>query len=195
MSADKPIKAPKIVVRKCADLTPDFQNPRTPISGHAKESLRRSLERFGMVDPILTDGPLLVGGHQRLVVWTELGHDTVPTIDVGPLEPAERRALNVALNKIESDWDYGKLSDTLRELREASADLFVLTGFSSRDLDNLLGSTGEPTLEDFSVEPSQGKAWLVVQGSTVAVARLAEILKREGYGGARVESRTEGVPV
>ena len=83
MSADKPIKAPKIVVRKCADLTPDPQNPRTPISGHAKESLRRSLDRFGMVDPILTDGPLLVGGHQRLVVWTELGHDTVPTIDVG----------------------------------------------------------------------------------------------------------------
>lgn len=185
-------KKPRIEHRACGSLRPDPENPRKPMTGVDRESLKRSLERWGMVDPVLVSGDLVVGGHQRLDVWTtDLGRTEIPVIDLGPLPDAERRALCVALNNIEGDWDYTKLSEVLRELRSVDQELFELTAFTSKELADLIGGADAKPFEDFSAEPVPGRAWLIVQGEEADVARLREALVTAGLGGARIEAVTE----
>ena len=60
---------------RLADLTPAEYNPRT-ISAEAMAGLSASMERFGLVQPIIWNRRTerVVGGHQRLKVLEGLGH-------------------------------------------------------------------------------------------------------------------------
>ena len=71
-------------------LRPDPANPRR-ISDIELEALTRSIQEFGLVDPILArrEDMTVVGGHQRLVAARRLGLPTVPVIF---LELSEERA-------------------------------------------------------------------------------------------------------
>ena len=71
-------------------LRPDPANPRR-ISDIELEALTRSIQEFGLVDPILArrDDKIVIGGHQRLVAARRLGLPTVPVIF---LELSEERA-------------------------------------------------------------------------------------------------------
>ena len=56
--------------RRIGDLTAAAYNPRS-MSASERESLIRSLETWGFVDPLVVrdeDG-LIIGGHQRLDAW------------------------------------------------------------------------------------------------------------------------------
>jgi len=77
----------------------------------------------------------LVGGHQRLRVLLERG---VKEVDVSVVDlPLEKeKALNVALNKIQGEWDEAMLAALLEELDDAGA--LDLTGFDRAELDVLL---------------------------------------------------------
>jgi len=70
------------------------------------EKLRRSMAELGYVEPVIwnkTTGNV-VGGHQRLKI---LLADGAPVIDclVVELDAKKEKALNLALNKIQGDWD------------------------------------------------------------------------------------------
>jgi len=81
-----------------ADLAPAPYNPRT-ISSESLAGLRASVERFGLVEPIVWNRRTgrVVGGHQRLKALQQLG-ETETQVVVVDLEEAEEKALNVALN-------------------------------------------------------------------------------------------------
>jgi hypothetical protein len=104
----------KIVERKIADLIGAEYNPRRLTTEQAS-SLTDSLKRFGMVDPVIVNrhpdrDSIVVGGHQRLRIWGELGNATIPTVEVN-LDRDRERELNVRLNRNVGEWDWNALAD------------------------------------------------------------------------------------
>ena len=87
-----------IQVMALSDLEPAPYNPRT-ISATALAGLRNSVERFGLVEPIVWNRRTgrVVGGHQRLKVLQGMG-ETETQVVVVDLDETEEKALNVALN-------------------------------------------------------------------------------------------------
>lgn len=121
-------------------LIPAEYNPRTALAPTDKKyrKLKRSLERFGLVEPLVWNelSGRVVGGHLRLSILKELGVTEVPVSVVRLSETAER-ALNVVLNNREAQgrFDVGKLSVLLEELKELPE--FADTGFDAGVLRSL----------------------------------------------------------
>lgn len=124
--------------RKIADLNPAEYNPRKRLKpgDDDYESLKRSIEVFGYVDPIIinTDGTV-IGGHQRLNVLLDLGY-TEADVAVVDLDKNDEKALNIALNKISGEWDEEKLTALFAELGTEGYAL-ELTGFKEDELADL----------------------------------------------------------
>ena len=118
-------------------------NPRK-ISKKEKEKLRKSLEEFGYVDPIIVNKRTghVVGGNQRVIVLREMGVEEVDAVEVD-LSLEEEKALNLALNKIAGDWDLDKLAEVLDELVQKGME--ELTGFDVKEIEALLKDPLENT--------------------------------------------------
>ena len=72
----------KIEKVKISKLNPAEYNPRR-MTNKQYEDLKNSLEKFGLVDPIIINSDnTVVGGHQRLRIMRELGAEFVPTVRV-----------------------------------------------------------------------------------------------------------------
>ncbi len=106
-----------------SQLLPAKYNPRKDLKpGDPEfEKLRRSVEEFGYVEPIIWNRRtgIVVGGHQRLKVLQHLGYTEVDCV-VLDLDEQKEKALNVALNKISGAWDVPLLTALLRDLDEAA---------------------------------------------------------------------------
>lgn len=104
-----------------ADVVPAPYNPRRelPATAPAYRKLKASLERFGLVEPLVWNATTgrVVGGHLRLRILRELGAAAVPVSIVRLTEAAEK-ALNLVLNNREAQGrpDAAKLADILAEL-------------------------------------------------------------------------------
>jgi ParB-like nuclease family protein len=116
-------------------------NPRLELkAGDVRfEALKRSIDTFGYVDPIIWNERTkrVVGGHQRLSVMRALGYTEADVVRVD-MDGHQEAALNIALNKIEGDWDVQRLAGVLSGFEAWSIDP-TLTGFSEAELTNLLG--------------------------------------------------------
>ncbi|MDP9265743.1 MAG: ParB N-terminal domain-containing protein [Chloroflexota bacterium] len=123
-----------------AELAPAPYNPRKGLKAGDREyeSLKRSIEEFGVVDPVIfnTRTKRLVGGHQRLTVLRDLGHATAPTVLVD-LDEVREKALNLALNKIAGAWDMPMLKDLLLDIERSGGDQ-TLTGFDPKEIEEIL---------------------------------------------------------
>lgn len=131
-----------------ATLLPAPYNPRS-ISDEAFRRLKRGIEHFGLVDPIIARRAdrLVVGGHQRLRAALELGLGLVPVVLLDDLDDTQAAALNVLLNNptTQGAWDMGRLSTLLNEINLPTFDL-ALTGFSTQELSSFLRTiTDTPT--------------------------------------------------
>jgi hypothetical protein len=111
-----------------SEMNPAPYNPRS-ISDEAMQGLRKSLDRFGMVEPIIWNRRTgnIVGGHQRFRLLTS--GENAPTemqVSVVDLSPTKEKALNVALNssKIAGDFD-NSLAALLEEIRVDDEELFA----------------------------------------------------------------------
>lgn len=107
-------------------IKPARYNPRirlTPTSP-AYRKLRASLEKFGLVEPLVFNARSgrLVGGHARFRILKELGFKEIP-VSVVRLGRAEEKALNIVLNNQEAQgrYDPKKLAAVLRELKDLGA--------------------------------------------------------------------------
>ena len=103
-----------IVNKQIADLIPAEYNPRQ-LSKEQFEQIRRSLDEFGFVDPVIVNiykgrENIIVGGHQRVKVWQSMGNKEVPTVEVSIPEEKEKE-LNVRLNKATGSWDWDILAN------------------------------------------------------------------------------------
>ena len=119
------------------DLRLDPTNPRR-ISDAQLESLTHSIQRFGLVDPIIARrNGQVIGGHQRLIAARRLGHDIVPVVYV-ELSDEQARLLGLALNRISGDWDNQLLARLLSDLQEAPDVDISLAGFEDDEIQKLL---------------------------------------------------------
>lgn len=134
----------KIVKKKIKDLKPAEYNPRE-LTKKQYEDLKNSLTEFGVVEPVLVNiNPnrlnIVVGGHQRLRIWSEMGNEEIPCAVVNlPLE--KEKELNIRLNKNGGQWDWDLLANNFDE-----ADL-IDWGFNADDV------LKELTEEDAEEEP------------------------------------------
>jgi len=121
----------KIVTRKISDLKPAEYNPRQMTEDQDKD-LEMSLKTFGFVDPAIINKhedrmDIIIGGHQRTRKWSEMGNDTVPTIEVN-LTYDQERELNIRLNR-GGEWDWDMLGNHFDEIE------LMEWGFSAKELE------------------------------------------------------------
>jgi site-specific DNA-methyltransferase (adenine-specific) len=100
----------KIEKVKIHDLNPAEYNPRK-MTTKQYEDLKKSLEKFGCVDPIIINSDnTIVGGHQRVRIMVELGAKQVPVVRVN-LSKEDEKELNVRLNKNTGEFDFDIMAD------------------------------------------------------------------------------------
>ena len=82
------------------------------------EQIKKSIEQFGMDDPIGIWKDEIVEGHGRLIACKELGYTEVPIIRLDHLTDEERKAYILAHNKLtmNSDFDIDILNEELEEI-------------------------------------------------------------------------------
>ena len=108
------------------------------------EQIKKSIEQFGMDDPIGIWKDEIVEGHGRLEACKQLGYKKVPIIRLDHLSDEERKAYALAHNKLtmNSDFDIDMLSNELDEILNIDMSDF---GFEKIDID-------WDTIEDLSNE-------------------------------------------
>lgn len=145
----------EIKTKKVEELLPADYNPRKDLKpGDVEyEKLKRSLEQFGYVEPIIWNKKTgkVVGGHQRLKVLIDIGIKEVDCVVID-MDEEKEKALNIALNKISGDWDDEKLALVIADLQGSDFDV-SLTGFDEIEIEDLFKATIQEGIEedDFDV--------------------------------------------
>ncbi len=154
-----------------ASLVPAAYNPRKDLQpGDPEfEKIRRSIEEFGYVEPIIVnDDMTIIGGHQRVKVLSALGSTEIDCVIVS-VDKTKEKALNIALNKITGEWDTTSLAQLLAELDKQNYNL-ELTGFDWDEAEKLLKTiekADDMKDDDFEPEPPdepisrRGDVWLL----------------------------------
>ena len=109
----------KITKVKISDLKQAEYNPRR-LTTKQYSDLKASLDKFGLVDPIIINSDnTVIGGHQRLKIVRELGASEVPTVRVN-LSKEDERELNIRLNKNTGEFDLDILANNfdMEELKD-----------------------------------------------------------------------------
>ena len=97
--------------KKIADLIPAPYNPRQSTAKQEKH-LKESLEKFGMVEPIIFNKQTgyIVGGHFRVRELKKLGIKEIECVIVD-LNEADEKELNIRLNANTGSWDWDTLAN------------------------------------------------------------------------------------
>ena len=130
-------------------LKPAVYNPRK-WDESAKSQLKKSVSKFGMVDPIIVNGApkrknIVIGGHFRLEVAKELKLETVPVVYLNIPDIQKEKELNLRLNKNTGEFDWDLLS-------KFSEGFLSDVGFSSEELDDVFGLDDNPEIFDLQKE-------------------------------------------
>jgi len=116
------MKIERIEINK---LKPATYNPRQ-ISKKQYKDLEESIDKFGLVDPIIVNKDMtIIGGHQRYKIWSEKAKQssiddiTIPCV-VLELNKEQERELNIRLNKSGGEWDMDILANEfeIEELKD-----------------------------------------------------------------------------
>lgn len=116
---------------KICELKEAEYNPRE-LTKKQYGDIRSSLTEFGFVAPVIVNQHpdrlnVIVGGHQRVKVWRDMGNSSVPTVSVSLPKPKEKQ-LNIRLNKNSGDWDWDILAN------EFEMDELIDWGFDEGEL-------------------------------------------------------------
>jgi len=149
---------------KPTDIIMAEYNPRQ-LTKDQYSQLKDSLTRFGLVDPLIINKHkdrknILVGGHQRLRVATELGLDKIPCVEVDlPLD--KEKELNIRLNKNVGEWDYDSLANhfDVGELTEWGFSNDELQFYEDEPEQGLIDDDEIPEVEE--VVTKLGDLWLL----------------------------------
>ena len=186
-------------------LRPWPENPRLMPEAEMVK-LRRSLQTFGFVEPLVVrrSDQLVIGGHQRLEAAKGLGMKRVPVVYIEVAE-AEARTLNLALNRIQGQWDLPKLGALLDQLQSLPDFDVTLSGFDLPEVDDLLGDLARqaapsPREESFPQAAEALQDWAERAPTRVSVGELWELGKHRLFCGdsllsGNLEKLTAGRPV
>jgi len=132
-------KAQQIIQQATSALVPYARNSRT----HSEQQIAQiaaSINEFGFTNPVLVDDNNgIVAGHGRVLGAQKLGMADVPTINVGWLTEAQRRAYVIADNQLalNAGWDESVLAQEVAWLNDQNFSTDLL-GFDADFLDGLL---------------------------------------------------------
>ncbi len=112
--------------------------------------LRESVQKFGMVDPILVNSAkermnIVIGGHFRLKVARDLGIKEVPVAYINIPDLDQEKELNLRLNRNHGEWEW----DILKEF---DTELLLNVGFDDNDLSSIWDDVLEIEDNNFNVE-------------------------------------------
>lgn len=183
---------PRFEVVELDRVNPAPYNPRKDLQPGDPEfaKLCRSIDEFGCAQVLVFNERTghLVGGHQTLKVLRHLGR-TSAMMSVVSLSPEREKALNIALNKIQGEWDLDKLQQVMEDL-EACDDpaLIELTGFEDGELDKMLEAMEEEAAGGGGGDRKGGTVTVGDTFEAVAVCNSEEqqraayeLLKENGY--------------
>lgn len=139
----------QLETRKIKDLKYYIGNPRK-ISREMLNRLRDSIEKFGLVEPLVVNlNNEVIGGNQRLRALIELRIEETPVVVVD-LPKDKEKALNLALNKIQGEWDEELLKEFVEGLEQSTLlDVgFTLEEIGSFPADSNLDFDNEEPLKE-----------------------------------------------
>lgn len=156
----------KVVKVKISDLKPAEYNPRQA-SKKQWEGLKKSLEEFGFIDPIIVNSAksrknVIIGGHFRWQVARELGYKEIPVIYIKIDNIKRERELNLRLNRNLGSWDIGMLlsfdEDMLKDVGWSAEELERMISF---DKGKEISIKDLPSEEDIRLNkcPKCGYEW------------------------------------
>ncbi len=141
----------KISYLATSDLIGYENNPKQHPDSQIR-SLRKSIENFGFINPIVIDEHhRIVAGHGRWQAACELKLNTVPCIQVNHLSEAQVRAYRIADNKLaeNAEWDSSLLTVELAFLQNLDVNYdFDTLGFDAIEIDTHLHHPTEVSRDD-----------------------------------------------
>src|SRR6476620_11333402 len=129
-------------------FVPYARNPRK--NDHAVDRMAGSISEFGFKVPVLArSSGDVIDGHLRLKAAEKLGLTEIPVIICDDWSEAQVKAFRLLVNRSVTwaDWDPELLSLDMLELRNLDYDI-DLTGFDTREIDELLLAQSEDPHED-----------------------------------------------
>jgi hypothetical protein len=141
---ERTLQIMNIEPRSISSLRPYPGNART----HSKKQIRQiaaSIKAFGFNNPVLiSDADEIIAGHGRVEAAKLLKEDSVPTLRLSHLSPAQRRAYIIADNAIaeKAGWNKDILSVELQALVDLEFDV-ELTGFSLAEVEIIIDDAHE----------------------------------------------------
>ena len=152
----------KIEINK---LKPATYNPRQ-ISTKQYKDLKESINKFGLVDPIIVNKCYtIIGGHQRYKICKDLDYKDIGCI-ILDLDKEQERELNIRLNKNTGEFDMDILAN------EFDIDQLVDWGFKHIDLDVNI---------DKIVEDDNSATITIKEDDEIKAQELYNDLKKQGY--------------
>jgi ParB-like chromosome segregation protein Spo0J len=108
-----------IEIKKLSELKPAPYNPRESTK-RQEADLARSLEKFGVVEPIIWNKQTgyIVGGHFRVRELIKQGYEAIECVIVD-LSPEDEKELNIRLNANTGQWDWDSIANNF-EIEEVS---------------------------------------------------------------------------
>lgn len=119
----------KVTYRRMSELR-TFENNARQHSRKQLDKLKTSIETFGWTNPIIVDETgMVLCGHGRLAAAVELGFEAVPTIEIGDMTEAQKRAYVIADNALaeKAHWSKAMKSGT----RSRVSAIFGKSGFTA----------------------------------------------------------------
>jgi len=153
-------------------LTPYINNARTHSDAQVAQ-IAASIREFGWTNPVLVDAEAgIIAGHGRVLAARKLGLTEVPTIEIGHLTDAQRRAYVIADNKLAENagWDSDLLKLELGALNDEGFDLSLI-GFGLEELEKLLAPDGTEGLTDPDEVPEAPANPVAVAGDVWLLGR------------------------
>ena len=162
------------------------------------EQIKKSIQEFGMDDPIGIWNDEIVEGHGRLIACKELGYQEIPIIRLDHLTDDQRKAYTLVHNKLtmNSDFDMKILNEELQKIVGFDMGDF---GFPLQieDIDIMNNGTYEEPEQKIAVELNDRNDYIVMEFDNEAdwdkaldvfkIERVAtcdknEKVRRYGYG-------------
>lgn len=115
------------------------------VSPENELKLKASVERLGVFKPVivreLDDGALeILGGEHRWMTARELGHATIPVVNLGSISDERAKEIGLVDNGRYGEDDTLALAELLRGL-DASADIMAILPYNDDELSAIFSST------------------------------------------------------
>lgn len=196
----------EIVRKKLDELTPADYNPRKDLQEADKEyqDIKSGILSFGLVIPLIMNKRTgnLVNGHQRLKVLKDLGYTEVE-VSLVDMDEKKEKALNLALSRIDGDFDNKALTNVVAEIKAAGIDPITL-GFTKSEVDkmfpaemnvdNLFGDEADNPFKDYDHEPEETEVVAMVGKYRFSMEKskmeevMGDIRYRNGFVKEKVEN-------